>query len=182
MAQDPTQIKSLEYLIAQARFHPAGALPTETHQSFPVPVPSAKGLRVAFLYCTSRASPQEGVLLLPPGYLAYLDAASGKFEELKAVTPAEFGQPHVGNEFIGHYKPAEGTTIEEFSTMARQLFQDYDLLMPAFAAADTNISAEVKRAAAEFRTLFPRVTEAPLQPYYQAVGHEFFAWLSKIAP
>jgi len=68
---------------------PGQALPNETHQSFPMPVRGPTGLRVMFMYCTSIVTPGVGLQLLAPSYVAYLDAKTGKLEEMKAVTPAE---------------------------------------------------------------------------------------------
>jgi len=180
-------------LIEQARLYPAGALPRGTHQSYPVPVPGAKGLRVAFFYCTAMIiRPGEGLQLLTPSYVAFLDATTGEFELLKAVVPGEFGQKHKEDEILGKYLTLPERMAAEFLTRQVLLYQAYDALLPAFAVDQADVPPQAKKAAREaqdvqkaavqFRSLFPAVTEGPLQGYYQALGKDFFAWLNRLAP
>src|SRR5262249_46547447 len=171
MASTYPELKSVQALIAVALAQPGAALATETHQSFPVPIPSPKGLRVAFFYCPSLLSIRSGLRLLAPSYLALLNAATSKFEELRAVSPSEFGQKHARRELLGAYDMMpEGCTPEQVHAMRARLLALYDVLMPPFAARETRSSPDLRRTAAEFRKLFPLLVERPLLPYYDALG------------
>src|SRR5262249_3370051 len=157
MAQPPPVVLSVVKLIDQARFHPAGALPAGTHQSYPVPVTGRRGLRVAFFYCTAMiVKPGEGLQLMTPSYVAFVNAESGEFDELKAVKPAEFGQKHTEGKFIGRSLTPPERLLPEFLTMQVRLYQAFDLLLPVFAKGQAGVAPGVKKAAAEFKALFPR--------------------------
>jgi hypothetical protein len=181
VAAKPPELKSVVYLLKRARFHPAGAMPAEYHQSYPIPVPGPKGLRVGLLYCPAAVvQPRQGMQLQTPVYLAFLDAETGQFEELKAVVPGEFGLKHAEGEVIGKYlSPPERLDAEFLGKQAR-LYQAYDQLLPGFAAGQPSVSPDVKKAAGEFKALFPQVTESALLPYYQAIGKAFLEWVNKV--
>src|SRR5262249_1320473 len=162
-----------ERLMTLALSQPARALSDETHQSFPVPVRGPKGPRVAFFYSPALLSIHTGLQLRAPRYLARLDAVTGKFEELRSVSPRDFEQKHGRGELIGAYNMLPGgRTPDEFRLMHERLVTDYDTLMPLWAAGETPGSAEIKNTAAEFRILFPHIVEQPLLPYYYALGKD----------
>lgn len=173
------KMMEIKKLIEQARFHPAAAMPTETHQSYPIPLKFGDRLRVAFLYCPSRVSPQFGLQLVAPNYIATLDVESGKFEEMRAAAPNDFGQPHKEAELIGKYPMPEGMNPEQFIAAQAELYRAYDILLPMFAG-NAVVPADVKDTARRFKSLFSQIAEPPLLPYYQSVGKEFFAWVERL--
>src|SRR4051812_226939 len=83
-------------VVEQARLHPAQALPPLTHQSFPFPIRGGRrGLQLLFFFGRGEITERtEGFKLWPPNYVAHLSAFDAKFEELRAVTPGDFGQRH----------------------------------------------------------------------------------------
>ncbi|MFQ5570020.1 MAG: hypothetical protein ACE5G0_10120 [Rhodothermales bacterium] len=178
--QSQSSLKPVRTLIKIAQKSPGRALPNETHQSFPMPVPGPTGLRVLFMYCTSVTAPGVGLQLLPPSYVAFLDAETGKFEEMRAITPQTFGQKDDPSAFIGRYEVPVSLMPEEFVAQREQLYQEYDLLMPLFAEGQTRVSPETRHLADEFRQRFLLVTETPLEPYYSEAGEEFFRWLYQV--
>jgi len=170
-------------LVELAKTGPARTRPPETRQSYPIPVCEGKSLRAAFLFAPQgRANPVEGLHLLAPTHLAFLDAVTGKFESIRQVKPADFGQTHAPGEDIGAHRMPAGLNVATFYPEQDRLFGAYDLLLPAFAAGQSNHPPEVRRAAEEFRRLFPWLAEGPLMPYYHAVGKEFFTWVNRIPP
>jgi hypothetical protein len=180
MPNGPLKLKPVVELIQSAR--QAGmALPDETHLSYPVPVPRPGGLAIDFLYCPCHFVAYQGLFLAPPAHAAQINAETGKCEELKAVTPAAYGRRDPPDRDLGKYEMPPGMKAEEFVAQQKRLYELYDQLLPAFAAGQQGASADVRKAAAEFQTLFARITEAPLQPYYQAVGKDFFDWLARAA-
>ena len=180
-ARDP-ELPTIQTLITLAQAQPARALPDETHQSFPVPVPDPRGLRIAFFYCPALLSIHTGLQLLAPRNLALLNAATGKLEELRAMSPGEFGQKHARSDVIGKYDMLpDGRTPEQFRAMYDRLEADYNALLPLLAAGEIHGSQKIKETAAEFCTLFPLLVERPLLPYYEVLGKVFFAWLDKLA-
>jgi hypothetical protein len=172
---------SIVKLVQRAEVHPGGALPPNSHRSYPIPCAGTEGLRVGFLYAPATVvEPQAGLQIYPPTYVAFFHAETGMFEELKSVTPAEFGLNVPLDQPLGtHLTPAHRLSAE-FLTKQVRLYQDYDLLMAPFAASLSVVSEEVKRSAIDFKSLFPQVAELPLRPYYQALGEHFFSWISRI--
>jgi len=174
-------VQTIQTLIDAARAQLVRVLAAETHQSFPVPVLDPKGMRIAFLYCPA-IRVHAGFQLLAPEHLALTSAATGKLEEWREVAPDDFGQPHVRGELIGAWNMLpNGRTPDQFYAMYGRLELAYDTLLTRWAAGETGAPAHVTRMAAEFRRLFPQVTEQPLRPYYDALGSSFFAWLDKLA-
>ena len=174
-------VQSIQTLIDAARAQLIRVLAAETHQSFPVPVLDPKGLRIAFLYCPA-IRVHAGFQLLAPEHLAVTSAATGKLEEWRAVAPDRFSQPHVRGELIGAWNMLpDGRTLDQFYAMYGRLELAYDTLLPRWAAGETGAPTHVTRMAAEFRRLFPQVTEQPLRPYYDALGKAFFTWLEELA-
>lgn len=175
------KLRTVKELIQMARRHAAKALPAETHQSYPIPVQGENPLGVAFLYCISRVTPKEGILLLPPSHRALLNAGSGQIVHFVTTSPRDFRQNDAANQLLGNYTMPQDMTTEEFVKQQDRLYQFYDLLMPLFAGRQSRVSADFQNLARQFQSLFPRVTEAPLLPYYKVLGLEFFVWLEKIA-
>jgi hypothetical protein len=166
----------------EARSH-ARVLPVETRQSYPVPGHGPKkNLRIAFFYCTQNVVPFQGALVLPPSHRAYLDAATGTFEELKAVSPMDFGRNDDPATFLGVAKPSDGVTSEDFPALEERFYHLYDLVLPVFAGGRTKVAPAALKEVAEFRSLFGRLSEIPLRPYYASEGKEFFAWLAQVSP
>jgi hypothetical protein len=138
-------------------------------------------LRAAFLYCPQgRLNELEGLHLLAPTHLAFLQAETGKFVSIRHVTPKELGQPHSPGEDIGVHRMPVGLNVETFYIEQDRLFRAYDVLLPAFAAGAGDFPPQIRQAAAEFRRLFPWLAEACLMPYYHAVGKEYFPWVNRI--
>jgi hypothetical protein len=170
-----------EKLIELAKAGPALTRPPETRQSYPIPLRQGRAQMAAFLYAPQgRANPVEGLHLLAPTHLAFLNAETGRFESIRQVTPTDFGQAHTPGQDIGAHRMPTGLVVETFYSAQHQLFAAYDLVWPAFAAGQSNYSPAVRVAAAEFRRLFTWLAEAPLMPYYHAVGREFFTWVTRI--
>jgi hypothetical protein len=181
MGAKPPELKSVVQLVKKARLYPCGALLALMHQSFPVPVPGPTGLQVAFFYGRGEViAPREGLKLFPPTYVAFLEAETGRFVELRAVAAGEFGLP-ADDTVIGKYLSQGERLAAEFLTKEVKLYQAYDVLLPAFAAGSPVPASDVRKVAGEFNVLFPQVTEAPLQPCYQALGKAFFAWVNRVA-
>lgn len=183
MAIVPPTLMPVRRLVETARIHPASALPTETHQSLPVPVaePGAD-LRVVFLYASSQLVRGQGLFLYPPSYRAVINGVSSKFEELKAVASSEFGLAHDPAQPLGKYGLPDGVDADQFTQLRERLYDEYDVLMPLFATGDTTTNRELARVGDDFRRLFALLSEAPLRAYYRAVGRRFFAWLDAVAP
>jgi hypothetical protein len=174
-------LQSVVELIAIARRYPARALSPEHHQSYPIPVLTRAGLWVGFLYGKGIiVEPGEGLLLQAPTYLAWIDGETGALEEMKAVTAAALGLHQPEGEFLGRYLTLPERMAPEFLTWQLRLYQLYDALLPAFAAGQAEAAPEIAGAAGDFKRLFAKVTEAPLLPYYRAVGSAFFAWLNTV--
>lgn len=174
------KLMSIVHLVESAKRYTTGALPDIQHQSLPIPFPSPEGLRIAFLYCSSAiVEPGKGLQLKQPGYIAFFIAETGAFDELKLFTPEEWGLPAEEGWMGSYLTPAERMD-PEFLTKLIRLWQRYDAILPSFAIAKTDVSAEVRKAATQFFRMFEDVTESALMPYYQAVAKEFLSWLNLV--
>ena len=180
MANDNARLKPITELVSLARQHAIQALPLETRQSYPIPVLLPDGLRVEFVFCTQRARPGS-IQLFAPEQLLIIRATSGAFEPLKNVTPRDFGRSDPEGDFIGEHKLPPGMSYEESLVQQKKLFDEYDIVLPAFAKNSTQVSPQTKAAAADFKKLFEKLAERPLIPYYHIIGKDFFAWLDKVS-
>jgi hypothetical protein len=175
------KLTTIVYLVESAKRYTTGSLPDIQHQSLPMPFPGPEGLRVAFLYCPSAIIESgRGLQLRPPRYIAFFMAETGAFDELKLFAPEEWGLSAPEEGWIGSYLTPAERMDPEFLTKLIRLWQRYDTILPSFAIAKTDVSAEAKRAAKQFTTMFEDVAESVLIPYYRAVGKEFFSWLNLV--
>jgi hypothetical protein len=173
--------KPIRELTTLARGRAARAFPLETYQSYPIPVPGPKGLKVVFLFGPQHAVAGEGSHLAPPGVLMALNAASGDLEEMRKVTPQALGQPHAPTDTLGVDAMPPGMTADEFLAQRDRLQDAYDVLMPGFARGEKKPTPELKQAAERFKSAMPVVLEKVLMPYYASVGREFFPWLDAMS-
>lgn len=174
------ELKSVRQLYDFARNKAAVKLPIETHQSYPIPQPPTLGsVSVAYLYLTSRLQAGAGLFLVAPGHRALLNAATGELLEMKAVTPSELGVNDPPGKILGTFGLPKGMSSEQYLVEQGQLYDAYDVLLPAWAAGSKAADAgtRVRAAAREFTGLFARVSEPPLAPYYRSVGRAFFTWV-----
>jgi hypothetical protein len=171
---------SIKQLSEGARPLVAATLPVETHQSYAMPVVRGGKLRLRFLFCPSIVKPNVGLLLQPPSHVLEIDGDTGSLVELRATSPRDLEQSDDPQKVIGRYDMLpDGRTPEQFLEMQARLYALYDALLPAFAAGRTPGDEARAKQAREFLTLFPKVTEQPLQPYYRVAGAEFFRWLEQ---
>lgn len=178
------KLRTSRQLVEAARTKAATSLPTETHQSYPIPRnPTAKARPVSFLYCTSRLEFGSGLFLIAPAHRVDLDAATGEVLESSAVSPADLG---VGDEVgmvLGRFGLPKDVSSEDFLKAKEKLLDAYDRLLGPWFAGDApqEASQAVRAAAAELRRAFAVVGEPPLAPYYAAVGKGFFSWVIEVA-
>jgi hypothetical protein len=97
----------------------------------------------------------------------------GYLEEVRAITPSEFGQKAYPGKEIGVVDIGHGFVLEQYSDDLDKLFSLYDVLLPEFQNAG-RASAEHKL---EFGVLFKKITEPPLFTYYKTFGKSFFSWV-----
>jgi hypothetical protein len=172
---------SVKALADGVRPQVAAVLPVETHQGYPVPVVHGGRLRLDFLWSPAIVKPGAGLLLQPPSHVVEIDGERGTLLELRAVTPRDLEQSDDATKVIGRYDMLpDGRTPEQFLDMQARLWALYDALVPAFAQAKKPGDEKLGKQAREFLTLFRKVTEQPLQPYYAAAGRDFFAWLREV--
>jgi hypothetical protein len=150
----------------------------ETGYSLPIPVVAEKKLLIARLAFGTRVVPQQGVYVMPPSHKLMADYATGKFiaiEELD-VRAAGIKLPPAGEAWM-HQGPQFATPQERIAAYER-LWELCDLVLPPFAARRAP-EGEAKKAIKEFRELFDKLAEKPIQPYYEVLGKEFVTWLEQ---
>jgi hypothetical protein len=182
MPKELPKMTSIVQIIKAAALYPTVAMPDENHPSYPIPTPGAEGLRIAFLYCSAAiVEPQKGLQMKPPKYIAFFQAETGMFDELKAFIAEEWDLNPTQETWLGNYLTLPERQAPEFLTKQIRLYQSYDLLMVPFASGQAFLSDKERKAAIEFKALFEEISEKPLLPYYQAVGKQFFTWLDRFA-
>jgi hypothetical protein len=162
-------------LVRRAAVYPCGILGASTYQSYPLPVAGAARLQVAFLFGEAAVvEPGSPLQLGVPQYVGLLDAESGRFMELRGLSPEEGGGPDGPSGWLGPGRTRQERAEPEYLSQELRVLQALDELAPAFAAGGLEPPEAARN---EFASLFPRVSEAPLRPYYAALGARFFAWL-----
>jgi hypothetical protein len=182
MPDSVPSIETARKLVQAARMSAAAFVPTETHQSYPIPQPAAGALRsVVFLYCTSRLQPRLGMFLMAPDRQAQINAATGELLTMRAVTPAELGVSDDPGKVLGRFGLPKEMTSEQYLAEQERLYAAYDGLLPVWFAGSRLASAgdAARSAGREFRLLFPKISEPPLAPYYRAAGIAFWKWLEE---
>jgi hypothetical protein len=174
------RLKPMAELFEDARAAIQLALSNETYQSYPILLPPRQRggpPLAAFLYGVSRSIRAKGRYFVAPNLLATLDATSAVVESRKEVIPRDLGVAQKPGELIGLHALAQGMTPEEYAARRTRLFELYDRLADAFVKGDD--AHRHTRQATEFHTLFFRLSEAPLAPYYRSVGRAFFSWVQQ---
>lgn len=173
-------IKDIEDLIKSAQAASEAKL-GDVHISFPMPVRRADGMDIAFMCSISSVTGAFGMQLLPPHKVLLVDSATGDLSAIRDTSPAEFGEPHQPNQYIGAYEMPSGISRDEFVKKKAELYSQYNILLPAFASGVSRPSAEVRNAAIEFQKTFQLITEKPLAGYYRSLGKEFWNWLGVVS-
>jgi hypothetical protein len=167
-------------LMQAARAQSAKAFPIETFESYPIPVREHGKLLVLFLYGSQHARP-GAIELTVPAHVARFDAATARLVSIERFAPKRHGLDLTPGDPIGAHTLRPGVSADDYRAQRDVLLRDYDLLLPAFARDERNPSNETRAAAAEFRSLFPQLAQAPILPMYRAVGAEFFTWIDSVA-
>jgi hypothetical protein len=176
------ELKPVERLIKAGSLHAKGALPDEGYQSYPIPVPGPRGLRVAFLYAAAvDVVPLAGPILRSPTYVGFVDAETARFVELRVFHADEVGLAHLEGRDLGQVPGDDAWQAPEVVAKEAALYRGYDAILGAFAAGIAPLPVETKRAADDFAAVFAELAEAPLVPFYRGVGRAFFAWLDRVA-
>jgi hypothetical protein len=163
-----------------ARMRSSGTIPDEWRQSLPIPVRRNNRLHLAFFFVPTVKKPGAPVELGPPDYMVTLRVADGRLETLQSLDGARSPDAPPDTS-IGTFGLPEGMTAEEFLNRQLELFAAYDVLLPLFDSAETNVGQNGRDWAKHFQRLFEMVSEPPLRPFYNSFGGEFFAWLKEVA-
>lgn len=179
MSSSRPRIVPMVNLVRKAGVYPGGLFEAGTYQSYPIPVPGPERLRVAFLFGESAVvGPSAGLQLGVPRYVGLLDAESGKFVELRGLTEEELGAVSVRDGWIGRGRSLDEQRSPEYLGQKLRLLQALDALLPGFAVGEPEPGRYAPEAVEEFASLFRRISEEPLHPYYRVVGARFFAWFT----
>jgi hypothetical protein len=182
---DPPTLMPVSRIIEQARIRPLAVMPrVSTHQSYPIPVRGGRrGMVMHFLYCPRKIEdPKAGLTLWPPTFVAILDAYTGKLEEMRKLTPGEFGPRHPADQRLGHCRTPGQAEEDEFLIKLAYWYQAVDTMLPLFVKRAFGLTHEEQEEARKLSQLNAEILEPPLMPYYQAIGREYFDWLSLVTP
>lgn len=146
-----------------------GPVPT-----LPIPVMQHGRLKIVFLYYHYSVRHRS---IYPPVYELILDASTAELEELKAITPDDYGVAHKADEAIGTLDKIPDNYIHK----QQRLYELYDILLPYFMTGMENVTKDIKITAKEFKDQFQDLSLPPLNKFYRAVGKDFFSWLDRIA-
>jgi hypothetical protein len=173
------KLKPIEEIITLARSAIAGKLPTETHQSYPVPT-QLGAPRVSVLYGVGVLAPKIGLTLLAPDHRGTFDVEKGELVALDAIVPADLGQGDAPHKVLGKFNMMHtARTPDAYLDAQRRLHQAYDELLPHFCEGVPGPPPDVAPSAKGFVELFKTVTEQVLWPYYEHLGKDYWEWLGR---
>ena len=172
-----TKIQSITQIIQIATIYPASALSPQMHQAYPIPLIEGTEMLLAFLYSLTDTSEPGHLKLYAPSYIAYIEAATGKFKQLIAVKPSDFGLDHDINQPLGTYISRPQRQDEKYINAEAHLYQAYDSLLPEYMIGNKATEQSIKNEAQVFIKRFEELAEPPLVPYYKSLGKHFFTWL-----
>jgi hypothetical protein len=100
---------------------------------------------------------------------------------MKNVTPAALGVNDEPGKMLGRFGLPERMTSDQYLAEQGRLYESYDFLLPIWASGLKleEASDQPRAVSHEFRRLFATVSEPPLEPYYRAVGRDFFGWIDR---
>ncbi len=176
-----TMIKNITQIIQIAEIYPASALPSGMHQSYPIPILKGGETLLAFMYAATVTSEPGSLELCPPSYLAYIEAVTGKFKQLIATKPSDFGLNNDVDKPLGTFTSRPARQDEKYMNAQAHLYQGYDLLLPEYMAGNIAVEKSLKNEALEFLARFNEIGEPPLFKYYNSLGKHFFNWLHAIS-
>ena len=168
--------------LARSQIIPRTPLGGGPRLSLPVPVHRENQTRIAYMICFYTFSP-EGSWIYPPNKVAWLDPVNGELTEQIPVTPAYFGQTDQEGRKFNYNLSIPQDMMDGWSKNSKDyLFELYDALFPAWAAgSSTSDETRLRGQARAFLKIFNEVSEPPLRPYYESLGHDWFDWLRKVA-
>jgi hypothetical protein len=142
-----------------------------TITSSPIPVLREHRLLIAVFQADAGYDPAaRGSVLSPPTRVTFFDPVTGA---RVSEEPRPGGSP-LGTE------PFD-VPRSEYRQLSAQLFGAYDVLLPAFAQGLVTADPTVHAAATTFKKVFSRFSGKLLDPYYHAIGKDWFAWIDSMA-
>lgn len=139
--------------------------------SLPIPVLVDHRLLIAvFAASAGYDADARASVLSPPERVTFFDPSNG----LRVKEDATAGGPPLGTE------PFD-VPRSEYAQLIAQLFDAYDVLVPAFAERRSAVDPALQAAAKTYKKLFPRFSGKLLDRYYKEIGKDWFAWLDRMA-
>lgn len=170
----------LKKLVADAIFSGKISAGGGPRASYPIPVFRQGRVQVAYMIYYYAFRPGL-VQIWPPSRVVWFDPISGALTAEISVTPNYFNRkdskdrPLRGNDIMG-------ISTETFDNFLKRLPSLYDILFEAWATQSQTLkNSDLKNQAREFINIFFKVSENPLHPYYEILGHDYFEWLRKLA-
>lgn len=157
-------------------------LPIESDLTLPIPEITNGEILVHRLAYSTRLVPGKGTIASSPELIATVNLSSGKFVAVKRfhLDPNRKLPERKPEEQI--YHPPSFDSPEELVRTYETIYNLYDVLLPPFKSSPkSRPTPELIKAAREFRTLFKKLAEAPMHPYYEILGGKFFDWVEQQA-
>ncbi|MCU7879023.1 MAG: hypothetical protein KZQ84_19945 [Candidatus Thiodiazotropha sp. (ex Lucinoma borealis)] len=176
-----TMIKNITKIIEIAEIYPASALPSGMHQAYPIPILEGREMLFAFMYASTVTNEPGCLELYPPSYIAYIEAATGKFKQLIATKPSDYGLNDDIHKPLGTFTSRPLRQDEKYMNTEALLYQGYDLLLPEYMAGNITVEQSLKNEALEYLARFKEIGEPPLSQYYENLGKHFFNWLHAVS-
>jgi hypothetical protein len=158
-------------------------VPSMTHASYPTPIHHQGELQIAFMVCRLRLQ-ASGSQMWPPNKILRFEPVNGKLINETTVSPTNFGRADLMDKDLPEWKLRLKPDIigDMFDNLTKRLFELYDVLFAAWAANPSSAGqGRLRNQARDFLRIFDQVSEEPLKPYYEALGHDWFGWLRALA-
>ena len=154
-----------------------------TGQTESLPVPTNKNedketLQIIVLHHTTGKFSEERIA--PPDLAVTVDAVTAEVVEARSCTPQDFGVDQKPEFVIEGFDLDENLTGQQFLAMKERLLEISSEVWEMYDKGLTNLTVEQGDVLREYDELFRQISIAPLRPYYQSIGGDFFQWIESL--
>lgn len=154
---------SISVISATARNHICPSLSFSCYISQPILSIENSGLMAVFLIGRGEAlNPDDGYWIFPPHLLAFFNIYNGDFEELRAISPKDFGlKDEIDKPLCAGVFPSDKETDAKYLSNQIKLHQSFDKLI-VHSLEKTKYESELEI----YKRQFKKISEVGLMPYF----------------
>lgn len=146
--------------------------------ALPIPIKRGESLNIVHLFYKEGTAPGEETVY-PPHFRSTIDAETGDIVEAGPCEPLDFNVNQPTNVPTEGFGLDPGLTGEEYQIRKRRFMRLSPDIWELYSAGATTLADEQRALVADFNYCFRTIAKAPLMPYYEAIGSDFFTWLAR---